>query len=258
MLQYLVNIFKKKQGVSASIELTDLYERPLPQHIAIIMDGNGRWARKRALPRVAGHRAGTDKLSRIVEESKRIGIPYLTVYAFSTENWKRPLDEVNALMSLLIEYVEKELDKLNANGIRVSMLGRKDQLPAEARKQIERAVAVTGNNSKLHLQIALNYGSRSEIVDAVKDICKDVQEKRIDLETIDESLISSYLYSANIPDPDLIIRPSGELRLSNFLLWQSAYSELWFDNVYWPDFTEEHYRRAIYDYQLRNRRYGAL
>jgi undecaprenyl diphosphate synthase len=253
-----MSIFKKNKDVPTIIEIEDLYLRPLPKHIAIIMDGNGRWAKKRGLPRAAGHRAGTDRLSRIVRESTRIGIPYLTVYAFSTENWKRPLDEVNALMGLLIEYVEKELDKLNKNGVRVNLLGIKDKLPSETRCQIERAVEETKNNSKLQLQIALNYGGRSEIVDAVKAITSDYRDNKIKMEDIDESLISKYLYSAGIPDPDLIIRPSGELRLSNFLLWQSAYSELWFDNVNWPDFTEANYRRAIYDFQLRNRRYGAL
>ncbi|PKM85873.1 MAG: isoprenyl transferase, partial [Firmicutes bacterium HGW-Firmicutes-12] len=257
MRQYFMNIFKKNKDVPTFIDLEELYVRPLPKHIAIIMDGNGRWAKKRGLPRAAGHRAGTERLSRIVRESTRIGIPYLTVYAFSTENWKRPLDEVNALMGLLIEYVEKELDKLNKNGVRVNLLGDKDKLPNETRRQIERAVAETKNNTKLQLQIALNYGGRSEIVDAIKAITRDLQENRITIEAIDESLISAYLYSAGIPDPDLIIRPSGELRLSNFLLWQSAYSELWFDNVYWPDFTEQNYRRAIYEFQLRNRRYGA-
>lgn len=256
MRQYFKKIFNKDVPVYVDISL--LKEQPLPKHIAIIMDGNGRWAKSRGLPRAIGHRAGADMLRRIIKETIRIGIPYLTVYAFSTENWKRPQDEVNALMELLVEYVNKELSKLNKNGVRINLLGNKDRLPEEARLQIERAVKETKENDVLQLQIALNYGGRAEIVDAVKALLRDISENKVIIEEINEDLFSKYLYTGGIPDPDLIIRPSGELRLSNFLPWQSAYSELWFANVFWPDFSEEHYRRAIYDYQLRNRRYGAL
>jgi len=256
MRRYFKKIFNK--DVPVNVDILTLNENPLPKHVAIIMDGNGRWAKSRGLPRAVGHRAGADMFKRIVKETIRIGIPYLTVYAFSTENWKRPQDEVNALMELLVEYVNKELSKLNNNGVRINLLGNKNRLPEEARLQIERAVNETRKNDKLQLQIALNYGGRAEIIDAVKAVLCDVKEDRIDIEEINEELFSKYLYTANIPDPDLIIRPSGELRLSNFLPWQSAYSELWFANVFWPDFSEEYYRRAIYDYQLRNRRYGAL
>ncbi|MDX9873144.1 MAG: isoprenyl transferase [Clostridia bacterium] len=256
MLQYLKNIFNKNRR--SDIDLPELLAHPLPRHIAIIMDGNGRWAKKRGLPRAAGHRAGMDRLNKIVRESIRIGIPYLTVYAFSTENWKRPREEINALMSLLVEYVEKELSVLHRNGVKVNLLGNPDKLPPEAREQIERAILETKDNDKLYLQIALNYGARQEIVDAVKNILAYVQEKALDTGKIDEDLIAAHLYTAGMPDPDLIIRPSGEQRLSNFLLWQSAYSEFWFADVPWPDFSEADYRRAIHDYQLRNRRYGAL
>lgn len=256
MRQYFKKIFNKDVPVSVDINL--LKEQPLPLHIGIIMDGNGRWAKRRGLPRAVGHRAGADMLKRIIKETIRIGIPYLTVYAFSTENWKRPQDEVNALMELLVEYVNKELSKLNKNGVRINLIGNKDRLPEEARLQIERAVNETKENDTLQLQIALNYGGRAEIVDAVKALFRDISENKVTIEEINEGLFSKYLYTNGIPDPDLIIRPSGELRLSNFLPWQSAYSELWFANVFWPDFSEEYYRHAIYDYQLRNRRYGAL
>lgn len=256
MLQYLKNIFNK--GQAETISLAQLQAQPLPRHVAIIMDGNGRWAHRRGLPRAAGHRAGMDRLTKTVEESIRIGIPYLTVYAFSTENWKRPREEVNALMGLLVEYVEKELNRLQDNGVKVSLLGNTDKLPPEASRQIERAIRETAGNNKLHLQIALNYGARHEIVDAIKEILAEVRENKLDPRSIDEAVLAAHLYTAGMPDPDLIIRPSGEQRLSNFLLWQSAYSELWFANVNWPDFSEEDYRRAIHDYQLRNRRYGAL
>lgn len=256
MRRYLNKIFNK--DVPDNIDIAVLTKNPLPKHIAIIMDGNGRWAKNRRLPRSIGHRAGADMLKRIIKETIRIGIPYLTVYAFSTENWKRPQDEVDSLMSLLVECVNKELSKLNKNGVRINLLGQKSKLPEEARAHIEKAVAETKNNQALQLQIALNYGGRAEILDAVKAVSREIKDNKINIEEIDEALFSQFLYTGDIPDPDLIIRPSGELRLSNFLTWQSAYSELWFANVLWPDFSEEIYRRAIYDYQLRNRRYGAL
>lgn len=235
-----------------------LTEQPLPRHIAIIMDGNGRWAKKRGLPRVAGHRAGTETLKEIVEESINLGIPYLTVYAFSTENWKRPREEVNALMGLLVEYIDKELDLLHENGVKIRMLGRSDQLPPEALQSIKKAIAATAENNRLNLQIALNYGGRREIIEAVNAIFEEYRAGKIKTKELTEEMFSNYLYTAGLPDPDLVIRPSGELRLSNFLLWQSAYSEFWVTNVLWPDFNVTEYHRAIRDYQQRHRRYGGL
>jgi undecaprenyl diphosphate synthase len=222
------------------------------------MDGNGRWAQKKGLPRAAGHRAGMETLKRVVESAINIGITHLTVYAFSTENWKRPQEEIDALMNLLVEYVEKELQQLKKNGVKVKTLGSLEQLPAGARRQIEKAIAETNNNSKLNLQIALNYGGRKEIVDAVRILCQDVKEGKVEPENINEAMFSNYLYTAGMPDPDLIIRPSGEMRLSNFLLWQSAYAEYWTTPVLWPDFSERDLFQAIRDYQGRQRRYGGL
>lgn len=250
MRHYFKNLFKK------DIPIDNTHQ--LPQHIAIIMDGNGRWAKSKGLPRTAGHRAGAEALRRIIEECIRLGIPYLTAYAFSTENWKRPRDEVNALMNLLVEYINKELPALNKHGIKFVMLGRKEQLPEETRRGIEKAMEQTQYNSKLSLQLAINYGGRRELVDAICALCQHAQERKIDITAIDEEMIARYLYTAGIPDPDLIIRPSGELRLSNFLLWQSAYSEFWITDVNWPDFNEEHLKKAIADFQQRNRRYGAI
>lgn len=230
----------------------------LPEHIAIIMDGNGRWAQKNGLPRVLGHKAGMEAIKKTVKSCSDIGIKILTVYAFSTENWKRPRDEVNYLMNLLVEYMRKEVNELHNNKVRIKLLGEIDILPAQTRTEIEEAIKLTENNKGLQFNIALNYGGRSEILKACKGLIQDIKDGSIDIASIDEALFSSYLYTGNDPDPDLIIRTSGEQRISNFLLWQGAYSELLFVDQLWPDFDEKVLLSAILEYQGRNRRFGAL
>ncbi|MFO7153377.1 MAG: isoprenyl transferase [Caldicoprobacter oshimai] len=234
--------------------------KPLPQHVAIIMDGNGRWATKRGLPRVAGHRQGVEALREVIKTSDELGIKYLTLYAFSTENWKRPASEIDALMSLLVEYLRREIRELNSNNVKISVLGQVEAFPTVAQREIAKAVELTKNNTGLNVNIALNYGGRAEIVRAAKAIARDVLDKKISIDDIDERLFSSYLYTANIPDPDLLIRTSGEFRLSNFLLYQVAYTELVFTapDVLWPDFDKKAYLEAIMEYQGRQRRYGGL
>ncbi len=242
----------------------DLYtivkSKPIPVHVAIIMDGNGRWAKKHKLPRIAGHRQGVEALRSIISTSSELGIKYLTLYAFSTENWKRPKDEVNALMSLLVEFLRKEVAELHRNNVRIHVLGDIEGLPEAARTEVRRAMDLTNGNCGLQVNIALNYGSRAEILNAVKSIVHDVQSKRISIDEITEQTISQYLDTRDIPDPDMLIRTSGEFRISNFLLYQIAYTELVFTdkNIYWPDFTRERYLEAIIEYQGRVRRYGGL
>lgn len=230
----------------------------MPKHIAFIMDGNGRWAKRKGMPRLVGHNAGTETLKKIVKESKRLGIPYITFYAFSTENWKRPSDEVNGLMNILVKFIQSEIQEIHSNHIKINILGDIDRLPAYAREQVDFATQLTKDNTEMHFNIALNYGGRDEIIQAVKKIVTDVQNQKIDIEQIDENLFPAYLYTNGMPDPDLLIRTSGEVRLSNFLLWQLAYSELTFVDVFWPDFDEMAYQKAISDYQNRNRRFGAI
>lgn len=230
----------------------------IPVHIAVFMDGNGRWARKRGLPRSAGHREGANTLKRIVTECDAIGIKYLTAYAFSTENWNRPKDEVDALMSLLLEFLRNADKELAGKNVRILVIGDTDKLSEDIKKEIVRVVNNTSANTGLSLVIALNYGGRCEIASAAARIAKDVKDGRINPEDIDEKLFSDYLYTKGIPDPDLVIRPSGENRLSNFLLWQSSYSEFWYSNILWPDFSKNDLLEAISEYQRRNRRYGGL
>jgi undecaprenyl diphosphate synthase len=230
----------------------------LPGHIAIIMDGNGRWARTRNLPRAMGHRAGVETIREIVSVSSELGIKVLTLYAFSTENWKRPTDEVNALMNLLVEYLRKEVRELHEKKVRIMAIGNIAKLPEICQHELNKAIKMTSKNTGLILNLALNYGGRSEIIDAVRKICISVQKEHLKPEEIDEKIISEYLSTGSIPDPDLIVRPSGELRLSNFLLWQCAYSEFWFSDINWPDFKKEHLFKAIYDYQQRDRRFGGI
>ncbi|MGE4282185.1 MAG: isoprenyl transferase [Clostridia bacterium] len=229
-----------------------------PEHIAIIMDGNGRWAKKRGLPRTAGHRAGAQTLKRITEFCDEIGIKILTVYAFSTENWKRPKQEVNSLMSLMLEYLIESERQLAGKNIVIKVIGDIDLLSEEIKQQIYKTEKLTENNSGLILNIAINYGGRHEIINAIQSIASEIQHFGLQVQDIDEKLISSYMYTKGSKDPDLIIRPSGEFRLSNFLLWQSAYSELWFSNIYWPDFTSSDLLKAINDYQQRQRRFGGI
>lgn len=233
-------------------------ESNLPNHVAIIMDGNGRWAKKRFLPRTAGHKEGMERVKEIVEVAAKIGIKYLSLYAFSTENWKRPEKEINSLMKLLVQYLRAELNTLHKNNIKVQALGDISKLPLLPRIEVEKAIEKTKNNDKMTLNIALNYGGRDEIIEATKNILKDVEMGKMDIEELNVNTFNKYLYTKNQPDPDLLIRPSGELRISNFLLYQIAYTEFCFYNIYWPDFREEHFYRAIIDYQKRDRRYGGI
>jgi undecaprenyl diphosphate synthase len=225
----------------------------LPRHVAIIMDGNGRWAKLRRKPRVEGHRAGIAAVRDAVETSARLGLEVLTLYAFSIENWKRPKAEVATLMGLLKLYLRKELETLLRNGIRFQVIGRMDELPPDVQRELQRGIDATRGQRGLLFNIALNYGGRAEITDAVRRLLEDVRRNGSDARPIDEELISSYLYTA-----DLLIRTSGELRVSNFLLWQIAYAEIWVTDVLWPDFRRRHLLQAIVDYQKRERRYGGI
>ncbi|ABP67933.1 undecaprenyl diphosphate synthase [Caldicellulosiruptor saccharolyticus DSM 8903] len=231
----------------------------MPRHIAIIMDGNGRWAKKRGLPRSAGHRFGAQKLREIILFADEIGLKYITVYAFSTENWKRPKDEVENLMNLLREFFDTEIENLiNKTQIRIRVIGDISKLDKDIQERIISAEERTKDKTGLCVVIALNYGGRSEIVNAVKNLALDIKSGKIDIEAINEELFKNYLYTKDIPDPDLLIRPSGEMRVSNFLLWQISYTEFWFSNVLWPDFKKEHLLKAIEDYQKRERRFGGV
>ncbi len=230
----------------------------LPRHIAIIMDGNGRWANRRGLPRAMGHRAGVEALRSIVKECSHLGVKVLTVYAFSTENWRRPKEEVGVLMTLLSEYCRKELDELHKNNVVIHALGGIQELPKEAQGDLHRAVEKTKANKGLIFNLALNYGGRLEIVEAVRKLSTDVLNKKITPQDINEELVSEALYTAGLPDPDLLIRTSGEMRLSNFLLWQLAYTEIVVIEDLWPDFDQASLRRVIQIYQKRDRRFGGL
>ncbi|MDV4151175.1 isoprenyl transferase [Clostridium sp. AL.422] len=253
----MLDVFKTSKNKKQNKELV-LDKDNIPKHIAIIMDGNGRWAKKRKLPRTMGHKAGVETIRRVIKEANVIGIKYLTLYAFSTENWRRPDEEVSALMGLLVQYLRSELAELNRNGVVIRVLGDISKLPNDAQKEIFDAVKITKNNKGIVLNIAFNYGGRDEIIRAVKLVSNEVKNGNIDIEDINEEIFEKYLYTSDTPDPDLIIRPSGEQRISNFLLWQCAYSEFWYSNVCWPDFKEEHLHEAIYDYQHRDRRYGGV
>lgn len=228
----------------------------IPQHVAIIMDGNGRWAKERYLPKIAGHRAGVQSVRQAIEAAKELGVKVLTLYTFSTENWKRPKNEVSALFGLLEEYLDKEEKRLKENNIKLSVIGDMGALPEGVRRKLARAIASTSDNTDLTLNIALNYGSRSEIVTAVKAIASDLKEGKIAADAIDEAAFSRYLYTKGLPDPDLLIRTSGEFRISNFLLWQIAYSELYVTKKLWPDFKKSDFKKAVAEYQKRERRFG--
>lgn len=228
----------------------------LPKHIAIIMDGNGRWAKKQGLMRAFGHENGTKSVRIVVESCAKLGISNLTLYAFSTENWNRPSLEVETLMKLLITSLQKELPTLQKNNIRLSAIGNIELLPASAQKQLLEVIDNTKENSQMTLTLALSYGSREEIVSAVKNICNKVKNNIISIDNIDELIINQHLYTQNLPDVDLLIRTSGEHRISNFLLWQIAYAELYFTDVLWPDFKEDDLYEAIISYQKRERRFG--
>lgn len=230
----------------------------LPLHVAIIMDGNGRWAKKRSLPRVSGHREGIKSVRDTVETSARLGLKVLTLYAFSVENWKRPRAEVNTLMGLLREYIRKELKTLMDNNIRFQVIGRWHELPEKVVTDLQWGMDETKRNTGLCFNIALNYGGRTELVDAFRGVIAQVNANGRDINKVDEEMISNFLYTSGLPDPDLLIRTSGELRVSNFLLWQIAYSEIWVTDVLWPDFRKQHLYQAIVDYQKRERRYGGI
>ena len=230
----------------------------MPKHIAIIMDGNGRWAKERKLPRTMGHRAGVETIRRIVKECNKLGIKYLTLYAFSTENWKRPKDEVNALMKLLAEYLRNEIEELHKNNVVVNHIGDISKLPLLCQDELIKAYNKTQNNNGVVLNLALNYGGRQEIIHAIKKMLIQCKDGIIDVNDINEESFNDFLYTAGMPDPDLIIRPSGEKRISNFLLWQSAYSEFWYSGINWPDFSVEDLHEAIRDYQNRDRRFGNI
>ncbi len=228
----------------------------LPNHIAIIMDGNGRWAKKRHLPRIMGHRQGAKTVKEIVTAVRELGVSYLTLYAFSKENWSRPKDEVSSLMDLLCEYLQQELDELLGNRIRLRAIGDLEDLPVRVQKILFDTIEKTSKNYEMELILALSYGSRSEIVRAVKEIGKRCQRGDLNPEEIDENIFRSFLYTSDIPDPDLIIRTSGEMRLSNFLLYQAAYSELYITDTLWPDFNKSELLKALIDYSKRERRFG--
>jgi undecaprenyl diphosphate synthase len=260
MLKNLANLWRGNKDFKhdeASLR-SELDLARLPRHVAIIMDGNGRWAHRRGMPRAYGHRAGVDSLREVVRLSAELGLEVLTVYAFSTENWKRPQEEVDILMDLLVEYLHKEIDELCANNIRVRAIGKTEELPPSAREALTVAWERSRDNTGLTLNIALNYGGRTELVEAVKSIGLSVAKGNLNPGDIDEKIISDYLYTAGQPDPDLLIRPSGDFRVSNFLLWQLAYTEFWLTEVMWPDFRRVHLLQAMVDFQRRDRRFGGL
>lgn len=234
-----------------SDQATQLPEK-VPTHIGIIMDGNGRWAQARGLPRLAGHRAGTENLRRVIEACIEFGIPYLTIYAFSTENWGRPVDEVQGLLKIFENVLENELQELHDQGVQLRHIGRLDRLKPAFRKKVLNAIERTRNNQRLVLSVAFNYGGRDEIVCAIQAMIRD----GVKAEEVTDEMVSRYLFTAGTPDPDLIIRTSGELRNSNFLIWQGAYAEWYFPSTYWPDFDREELLRALHEYAQRERRYG--
>lgn len=246
-------MFKSKKNEKL---ISEIDKNNLPNHIGIIMDGNGRWAKKRGLPRSAGHRVGAANLKTITEFASDMGIKYITAYAFSTENWKRPKEEVDALMGLLLEYL-KDKKLLEGNQVRVKFIGDRSVLTDEIRQEMDTAERESAGRSRTTLYLAINYGGQQEIVTAVKNIAQKIEAGEMKAEDITQESIGDNLYT-DIPDVDLIIRPSGEYRLSNFLLWQSAYSEFWFSNINWPDFTKEDFTKAVLDYQARNRRFGGV
>lgn len=252
--------WKKSDNKNVSLEnrVADVRKESVPHHIAVIMDGNGRWAKKRALPRAAGHREGMKNIRTITRFANKLGVGALTLYAFSTENWKRPALEVDLLMRLPEEFLTSFLPELMELNIQVQMIGEMDGLPAHTKKAVQNAMDQTAVNTGMVLNFALNYGGRRELLLSVKEIAHQVQNGTLNLDDITEETISAGMMTATLPDPDLLIRTSGELRLSNFLLWQLAYSEFWFTDVHWPEFKEDDLLQAIESYQSRNRRYGGL
>jgi len=228
----------------------------LPRHVAIIMDGNGRWAKERGYDRIFGHQNGVTSVREVTEAAAEIGIEYLTLYAFSTENWSRPQSEVDALMELLIDTIEKETPTLNKNNVRLMAIGDLSRLPGNAGEKLQRCINQTAGNTGLALVLALSYSSRWEITNAMKEICREIQSGKYNIEDINDEMISNHLTTQSIPDPDLMIRTSGEVRISNFLLWQLAYTELYFTQTHWPAFRKDNFYQAIYEFQQRERRFG--
>jgi len=249
-LEGFIETGSKEEELAGQIDFTKL-----PHHVAVIMDGNGRWAKKRDLPRVEGHRAGAKSVREIVETAARVGIEYLTLYAFSKENWKRPKLEVAALWKFLEDYLKKDFQVLLENNLSLQVIGQIQELPFAIRKELDRVINLTRVNDGMVIIMALNYGGRAEIVDAIKKLTK---EKDFNPDALDEKRFSEMLYAPDVPDPDLLIRTSGEFRISNFLLWQIAYSEIWLTKELWPDFRKRHFFEAVIDYQRRERRFGDI
>jgi undecaprenyl diphosphate synthase len=244
--------------VSAQPHLSPEAKASLPRHVAIIMDGNGRWARQRHLPRIEGHRAGADSARMIIRTAGELGIKYLTLYAFSVENWNRPKEEVDALMKYLVHYLKTETPELNKNNVRLEIIGQVYRLPEVVQEHLQKSIASLSKNNGLALIMALSYGGRTELVDAMRSIAKKVKAGELDPPDITEQVISQHLYTRNVPDPDLLIRTSGEMRVSNFLLWQISYTELLVTPTLWPDFRKPQFYAALEEYNRRHRRFGAL
>ncbi len=247
------NVSQNMEQLKKQIDFSNL-----PKHIAIIMDGNGRWAKKRFLPRNFGHQEGMERVIEVVTAASNLGIEHLSLYAFSTENWSRPIDEVQGLMKILVQYIKRELDKLHKNNVKVQVMGDIEKLPTFAKNEVIKTIETTSKNSGLVLNIGLNYGGRDEIIYGVKNLLNDIKTGKTNIDDLNENTFSNYLYTKGQPDPDLLIRPSGEFRLSNFMLYQIAYTEFCFYDILWPDFKEKHLLLSIIDYQKRNRRFGGI
>lgn len=254
-------LFQSKSKTSKNtiqLDTTGLDMNNIPQHIAIIMDGNGRWAKAQGKVRTYGHQAGAETLKTIVRAADKLGVKVISAYAFSTENWKRPVTEVNFIMELLSRYLTNEIDEFNANNVQVRFIGSREGLPEIVKQKMDHAVAATSSNTGIILNLAINYGGQAEILQAVKSIAAKVQEGQLQVEDINKDVFEASLYTKGLPAPDLLIRPGGDLRISNFLLWQIAYAEIWTTKVYWPEFTPDHLLEAIFAYQGRERRFGGL
>jgi undecaprenyl diphosphate synthase len=252
------NMAERRDRLARKSSKQTIDKNKMPRHVAIIMDGNGRWAKKKFMPRTMGHRAGMSSLKKVVRACDDMGIAILTVFAFSTENWKRPSDEVSYLMQLLAEFMQKELDELHQNNVRIQVLGDYNLLPLNCCVEIQRALQMTRNNTGLIFNIALNYGARQEIMDAAKKMAVKIAGGEMQADDLNEEIFSALLYTSGMPDPDLLIRSSGEMRVSNFLLWQIAYTELVVVDTLWPDFTENDLVQAVLEYQQRDRKFGGL
>lgn len=244
--------------MSSTPQLSAEAKANLPTHVAIIMDGNGRWAKSRGLPRVQGHRKGADSVREVVRGAGELGIKYLTLYAFSVENWNRPKSEVDTLMKYLLRFLKKEISELNKNNVRLHAIGQIYRLPENVQEQLKKTIAATSKNNGLTLTLALSYGGRTEIIEAVRDIGKEIAEGKLDPEEINDQVISRHLYTHGMPDPDLLIRTSGEMRVSNFLLWQISYAEFVITDTLWPEFGKAEFFNALEEYTSRHRRYGAV